>query len=52
MVRISKWRETPVKQKLVSEERTESKLAELLQPQSGILVVKLTIWVRSFKIKR
>ena len=34
----------------VSEERNKSKTTGLWQSQSGILVGKLTIWVRSFEI--
>ena len=50
------WSEFPngakaiVEQILVSEERKKSKRAGLWEPQSGIRVGKLTIWVRSFEL--
>ena len=49
MIRISQWREAIVEQTLASEERSKSKKAGLCESQSGILVGKLTIWVRPFE---
>ena len=52
------WSEFPngwkaiVEQILVSEEINKSKRAGLWEPQSGIQVGKLTIWVRSFEIEK
>ena len=54
----STWLEFPngwkaiVEQIIASEERNKSKRAELWESQSGIRVGKLTIWVRSFEIKK
>ena len=41
-----------VEQLLASEEKNKSKRAVLWESQSGILVGKLTIWVRSFEIEK
>ena len=52
------WSEFPnggkanVEQILVSEERSKSKTAGLKESQSGILVGKLAIWVKSSEIER
>ena len=54
----TKWSELPkggrtiVEQILVSKESKKSKRARLRESQSGMLVRKLTIWVRSFEIER
>ena len=41
-----------VEQVLASEEINKSKRAGLWEPQSGIQVGKLVIWVRSFEIEK
>ena len=38
-----------VEQILASEEINESKRARQWEPESGILVVKLTIWVKNYR---
>ena len=50
MIRISSGGKAIVEQILASEERHKSKSAGLRESQSGILVGKFTIWVRSFEI--
>ena len=52
MIRISQRRENHVEQILVSEKRKKFKRAGLWESQSDIWVGKLTIWVRSFEIKK
>ena len=52
------WSEFPnegnviVEQIIVSDEIYESKRAGLWEPQSGIQVGKITIWVRSFEVEK
>ena len=52
------WSEFPnegnviVEQIIVSVEIYESKRAGLWEPQSGIQVGKITIWVRSFEVEK
>ena len=52
------WSEFPnggkaiVEQKLVLEERNRSKRAGPWEPQSGMRVGKLNIWVRSFGVEK
>ena len=52
------WSEFPngkkaiVEQLLASKERKKSKRAGLWESQSGMRVVKLTIWARSFKTEK
>ena len=51
MITISQWRGSFVEQILASEDRNKSIRVGLWESQSGIPVGKLTIWVRSFKIR-
>ena len=51
MIRISQWKENIAEQILASEERNNSKRAELWESQTGMQVGKLTIWIRSSAIE-
>ena len=52
MIKISQWGKAIVEQILASEEINKPKRAGLWEPQSGIQVGKLIIWVRSFEIEK
>ena len=51
LIRILQWRERNIRKNISVRRQKKSKTARLWESQSGILVGKLTIWERSFKVE-